>query len=238
MAIYLSSGLVNKLAGSGKQHIVRGTTISFNFSLGQILDSADGLDEITGSDKLIVNGSTSNDGTYTVTGLSSPAGSYVEVSETLVDESATADIVIACMGGGNSFKEIFRNGVLELYSGTRPSDADNSEAGTKLLRITQNSGDFTPGTSINGLTFEDPDETAGSLSKPSGETWSGLGLADGTATWFRFYDNDYTSGASSSGVRFDGTCGVGSGDLRLTSTAILEGGTVTLDSVAYTFPRT
>lgn len=236
MAIRLSSGLVNKLAGTGKRHLVRGTTISFVLASSQIVDFNNGFDEMSVGDKLIVNGSTSNDGTYTIVGLSDPVGAYVEVAESVADEDSGADICIVDLGGGDSFKEIFRGGVLELYSGTRPSDADNSEAGTKLIRVTIDSLDFTPGSLANGLTLQET-AIAGQMTKPSGETWSGLGLVDGTASWFRFYDNNYSAGATTEGVRFDGSCGVGSGDLRLTSTSILEGGTVTLDSVTYTFPR-
>jgi len=235
MSIKLSTGLVNKLAGAGKQHLMQAATISFAASTKKILDSASGFTDVQVGDVLEVKGSTSNDGTFTVTALSDPLGGYVEVAETVVDESAGATCAIACYGTGNSFKELFRNGVLEVYSGIQPSSADNAENGTKLVRITQNSLTFTPGSATNGLTFTDADD--GVLSKPAGEVWSGLGLADDSATWFRFYANDYGSGASASAVRFDGLCGVGSGELRLSSTSVLTGGTITLDSVTFTFPK-
>lgn len=235
MSIKLSTGLVNKLAGAGKQHLVQAATISFTASTKQILDSGTGLVDVQVGDVLEVKGSASNDGVFTVTALSDPLGGHVEVSETVVDEAAGATIAIACYGTGNSFKELFRNGVLEVYSGVQPSSADNAENGTKLVRITQNSLAFVAGEAANGLTFTDAAD--GILSKPSGEIWSGLGLDDNSATWFRFYSNDYVPGASTSAVRFDGLCGVGSGDLRLSSTSILTGGTITLDSVTFTFPK-
>ena len=234
MAIRLSTGLVNAMAGSGKQHVVQASTISFTASIFTIAESGLGLGDISAGDKILISGSTSNNGKFSVSSVDGTGASIV-VTETIVEEAAGQSIAIADFGGGNSFKELFRAGVLEIYSGTRPSDANNAEAGDKLLRITKNSLEFTAGSETNGLTFDDA--SSGQLDMPDGEIWSGLGLMDGTASYFRFYANDYSNGANADAIRFDGSCGVGAGDLRLSSTAILEGGTVTLDSVLYTFPR-
>jgi hypothetical protein len=86
----------------------------------------------------------------------------------------------------------------------------------------------------NGLNFDTAAD--GSMSKESAEVWSGVGLAAGTAGWFRFYDNAVTTGSSTSAARFDGVCGVGSGELRLSSLTIAVGATITVDTGSLTQP--
>jgi hypothetical protein len=123
-------------------------------------------------------------------------------------------------------------GVLDIYSGAIPADADAAEgAGVKLLRITVDHGAFP----ANALHFE-PVATAGVAEKETTETWQGLGLDDGTAAWFRFYDSNDTPGASGTALRFDGTVGTSGADLLLTSTNIVNGATTTLDTAEFTLP--
>ena len=93
---------------------------------------------------------------------------------------------------------------------------------------------------MNGLNFDAP--SAGVLSKAAAETWSGIGLAAAgtgtTATYFRFYDNNYDTGASPTGLRFDGAVGTSSlSELQMTVTTIVEGAPVVINSFTYTPPR-
>ena len=73
--------------------------------------------------------------------------------------------------------EIFKNGVIDIYSGSQPADADAVEIGTKLVRVTVASGAFVVGEPANGLNFATAAE--GGMAK-EGDVWSGLGLADNT----------------------------------------------------------
>jgi hypothetical protein len=53
-----------------------------------------------------------------------------------------------------SFKDIFANAVLDIYSGTQPADADTAASGTALVLITKASGAYTAETrSIGSLTL-------------------------------------------------------------------------------------
>ena len=136
---------------------------------------------------------------------------------------------------GAGFSDIFANGVLRLFGGTRPTDADSDESGnTLLLEITLQAGSFTPGSPTNGLNFKD-DAVAGTISKVDSETWEGLGLADGTATWYRFYANDMATGSSTTAVRFDGDVGT-SADLNMVNTGIVNGASTVISSFSMTLP--
>lgn len=138
-------------------------------------------------------------------------------------------------------KNAYANGVLAIYGGaSQPADANDTESGTLLALITVASGEFAPGVATNGLNFDAP--SAGVLSKASAEVWSGNGLAaagTGTvATYFRFYDNDMDTGASPTGLRFDGTIGTSSlSELQMTVTTIVEGAPVVINSFTYSPPR-
>jgi len=118
------------------------------------------------------------------------------------------------------------NCVIGIYGGTQPADANDSEAGAPLLAlITLAGGDFTGGVSTNGLNFEGPAD--GVLSKPSAASWQGDGLAAAgtgtTATWFRVYPNAYTTGSSTSAVRYDGAISTAStAELQMTNTTAVE----------------
>jgi len=134
--------------------------------------------------------------------------------------------------GSSGFKGAMDGGVLDIFSGTIPTDADQAEgSGTKLLRITVNGGAF----ASNPLHFA-ASAVGGKLSKSDSESWQGDGLADGTASWFRFYDSNDTSGASTTAARFDGTVGTSGADLILTSTSIVNGATTTIDAADFTLP--
>jgi hypothetical protein len=141
--------------------------------------------------------------------------------------------------GVGDFKTLMNGGVLALYSGTKPASADLIEGGSLLMLYTLNAHTFTPGDDTYGLTF---DVVAnGVVSKTALEVWSGLGLpAAGTgttATWFRFYDVDYVTGASTTAVRFDGSIGTSSTyELRMSNTTIVEDGPATVSTFTVTFP--
>ena len=242
MATRLSTGLRNGMLTSNSypKNIVIGITYSFEDGTG-----ADGTDRVADSgngfvtagyeagDYITVAGSTSNN----VSGIkvSAVAAGYLEIpAGSLTTEAAGDTVAIASGANGGSMDEILRDGVIEVYTGSQPSTADLAESGTKLLRITLNSGAFTPGTATNGLNLADA--VSGVTEKESGEVWSGVGLDDGTAGWFRYYANAYVTGASTTAARFDGVCGVGTGELRMSSLTIATSATTTVDSGSITQP--
>ena len=147
-------------------------------------------------------------------------------------------LVNALAGGGagdGSFKDIFVNAVIACYTGTQPTNADTAETGVLLGYITVASGAFVGGQSDNGLNWDAA--SGGILAKPSATEWSITPIAAGTIGYCRLYDNALTTGASSSAVRMDMNCGVGSGDIRWSNTNFLIGVKNTLDSLNITFPK-
>jgi hypothetical protein len=135
------------------------------------------------------------------------------------------------------FIQDFQNGVLAIYSGTQPASADDAEAGELLCLITNGGGEFTAGSAENGLNFE-PSPVTGTASKAEDETWTGTALKDGTATWFRFYANDYTTGASENAKRFDGRVSTGTGaELQLGNVNMTKDGKVTINAFPVSLPK-
>lgn len=242
MTTELSTGARNAMLtqNSYPKNLVTGTTYAFEDGTGaggadRITDSGSGFvsDGYVAGDYITVAGSTSNNVSNKKVSLA--AAGYLEIpAASLTTEAAGDQVIIAAGSGGGALDELFRNCVIEIYTGTQPATADLAETGTKLLRITISSGTFTPGSPTNGLNFATA--ASGVSAKESAEVWSGVGLADGTAGWFRVYDNSYTTGASTTAIRMDGVCGVGTGQLRMSSQTVALGATTTVDSGSITQP--
>ena len=244
MPLRISTGLRNAQCGANSYAtaLYTGTTISFGDGTGtggndQILDSANGLISagfIVG-DYITVVGSTSNNVSAKKI-LAVSAGAIEIAPALLTTESAGDQVVLAAARGGGSLDEIFRNGVLRIYSGSQPASADAAETGTLLLEVTVSGGAFSGGSPTNGLNFNGEAAASGLMTKESGETWQGTGAANGTAGWFRFYANAYTTGASTTARRFDGVCATSGGQLNMSSTAIVSGVVTTVDTFSITMP--
>lgn len=112
---------------------------------------------------------------------------------------------------------ISSNGLLRIYDGSQPADADTAISGQTLLAELALSATAAPAASGGVLTF-------------SSITSDSSANATGTATWFRVT----TSGGS---AVFDGdvsTTAAGTGDLQLDSTSITAGQTVNVTGFTIT----
>jgi len=76
---------------------------------------------------------------------------------------------------------LYYQGVIDIYDGTRPVDADDAiTTQTFIGRITLNGGAFAEGTGTNGLVFGVPTVAGsgaskiGSLSKPALTLWASM----------------------------------------------------------------
>lgn len=109
------------------------------------------------------------------------------------------------LAGTTGFASTFANGVIEIRTGTQPTSADiSAQPPVRFGLVTIASGPFTPGDSTNGLTFAAA--ANGAVSKSG--TWSFVGLAQGTAGWFRFKGNGVDDGSASTSLpRLDGSIG-------------------------------
>lgn len=137
---------------------------------------------------------------------------------------------------GGSLADLFLNGVARIYSGSQPSDADQGETGTHLLTITASSGAFVAGAMDNGLLWALTNVTDGEVTKLLSQVWSGIGLAAGTAGYIRFYDNAYTTGASTTAKRFDANISSTSYPVKMSNTSVTVGATSTIDACKVILP--
>lgn len=242
MSLRLSEGLRDKMLGLQATIVgaVIGITLDFNDNGGSadtITDSGNGFVAagFAVGDVLFVQGSTSQDtdGTGAVP-TDVAAGTLTLATGTLsATEVGLAGTVVACARGG-SLKDIFKDGVLRIYSGTQPTSADTAVSGTLLIEVTVDAGAFAHGNAAAGLEYGAA--ASGAIAKDS-DTWQGLGLAAGTAGWFRFCANPTDNGALSSTLpRIDGSVGTSGSDLNMTNTSITVGSTYTIDAWTITLP--
>ena len=125
------------------------------------------------------------------------------------------------MMGSTGFSGAMNGGVMDIFSGTIPADADTTEgAGTKLMRVTVDAGAF-PAAGLDFAAAAD-----GGVEK-DGDTWKGTGLATNTPTWFRFYGPTVVTGDSTTAIRFDGTVGTSNAD------ALVSVAQITLNAANY-----
>lgn len=119
--------------------------------------------------------------------------------------------------------------LIDIYSGTRPTSPDNAATGTKLLTLSSDGAGA-------GAHFA-ASASAGALAKLGTETWSGTGLANGTAGYYRLrLTTDAGTSDSSSAVRIDGTIATSGGDLNMTSTTVVSGAPFSVSSASFTMP--
>lgn len=135
----------------------------------------------------------------------------------------------------SGLKETMADGIIEIYSGAQPADADSPVQGTKLMEITVDAGAFTAGNAANGLEFGAP--SSGTVAKAAAETWRGVGLADGVAGWFRMKGNASDAGGSSTTLpRIDGSIAKTGGDMSISNVNIVTGQPNTVDVFQFTLP--
>ena len=244
MALRLSTGLRNAMMDrESKAAIVAIAQITIQFvdtgaganGGDQILDSGNGLAGAIAKGQISIYGSASNNLVLKV--LSVSAGEIEVPAGSLTAEGEGASVTLMSSIGG-SFTDLFRNGVMRIYPGTQPANADTAEGVSHLVEISLASGTFVPGADGDGtfgLNFGD-DATLGVIGKDALEVWSGQAEATNTAGWFRFYDSNRTLGLSTLAVRFDGAIATAGAQLNMSNTSITDQGTTTIDSVAVTLP--
>lgn len=113
-----------------------------------------------------------------------------------------------------------------------------TETGAPAIGTLVDMGSVTAGVAaVNGLKWGD--SAAGVLTKLSTQTWSGVAAATGTAGWFRIEAAVADAGALDSSEvykRMDGSVSTSGAELNLSSTAITNTATQTLDSFSITLP--
>lgn len=128
--------------------------------------------------------------------------------------------------GGNSLSSVMNLGFIQIYSGTVPTDADQS-IGSATLLTTIKSGSV-------GLTFGTA--ASGAIPKNPSETWNGVNVATGTASFYRHVGSADTGALSTTQPRMQGTCGTAGGDMAMTSVALTSGATQSVDAYSVGIP--
>lgn len=127
-----------------------------------------------------------------------------------------------------SLKTIFAAGLIKIYSGAAPADADAAVTGTLLCTISLTG----TGTGINF----DTSAVSGILSKAPAETWSGTNAATGVAAYYRHVAAGDTGALSTTQARIQGTVATVGADLNLSSTSLASGASQTVDYYSVTVP--
>lgn len=240
-----STGLRDKMLAYRARPIgaIIGATLAFvdnGASPDSITDSGNGFitADFAPGQILFVQGATTsaNDTGCSGKEILSVAAGTITIATGSVDtaEAGAAGTVVAVAKGG-CLADVMKDGVIKIYSGSQPADADTTiGSATLLLTLTQSSGAWVADAFDNGLDFEQ-DASSAVLTKESTETWSGVAVASGEAGFFRHYANATDDGSASTTLpRIDGSVG-SSGDLKLYN-SIVSGRTYTLTTYQLTFP--
>ncbi len=120
--------------------------------------------------------------------------------------------------------------VLKLFSGAVPGTADAALGAASLLCTITDDATVSPltfsATPVNAVLFKDP-----------GEVWRGVNSASGNASFYRLEDAADTGGASTTAERVQGTVSAGGGgDLNLSSIALVNGASQSIDFYSIELP--
>lgn len=140
--------------------------------------------------------------------------------------------------GPRSFDQIFRDGVIQIWSGSQPTSADEAPVGTLLGLVTADGVDWSAGAASGGLRFS---RTGRYVVKDPAQLWQFKGIASGTAGWFRLLPNSVDPATRSMAApRIDGAVGAadaaGDAQIKLPSINITPGLTIDISSWWYAFP--
>jgi hypothetical protein len=171
-------------------------------------------------------------------------GSVISFTDSL---TATAALVAAAINDNpmNSLVEASSDGAVitltaKLGLGALANGLTVVSASTTIATTDVNLGSGVTGvSSVNGLLFGEV--SAGVLSKLASQEWTGLGLADGTAGWFRFVGPVADAGATDSAAAFnriDGNIATSGANMNMTNTNIVTGATQTVNTGTVTVPAT
>ena len=248
MSLKLSTALRNALVGNAAlpHACLVGATGDFVISDGN-------PDEITDSgNSLITKGfqigdwiqtfapATAPGNVFSAKLLSVAAGSMTFLEGIIDTDEVFAALTAVVAAKGGSLQDLFKHGVLHIYSGTQPEDANAAEgAGTLRLIISDAGGAHNSTTGENGLEFED-DPTGGVLSKLASQEWSDEGINAGTISWFRFYAQDVATGVDAGGpytkIRFDGSIALSGAQLNVASLTVGVGIAFVINNFTLTVP--
>lgn len=128
-----------------------------------------------------------------------------------------------------SFKAAMDGGFVKIYAGTIPSSANDSLGGATLLCTISNNSTAT------GLTVEAV-AADGVITKTIAEVWSGVNVATGTASFFRFVTAADDGTLSTTQRRWQGTVGIAGHDMNISDTALVSAAPQLIDYATFALP--
>ncbi len=245
MALRLSTGARNKvLGGVPERHVAQmaGTGIAAvdNGGSDDYFTTSDGTFSTSGisvGDAIIAYGFTGGMagvvGPFTVTSVA--AGTMGVPTGSLANNAAGESVTLKVITGG-SIRDVFKQGVLKIYSGSQPATADAAVTGTLLLTITVGAQPFTAGNCTNGLEFG---AAANGMVSKGTSYWQGTAVASAEAGWFRLSANGTDgTGVSTTLPRIDGaiTETGGGGEIEMSDTTVTSGNVTTIDTFTISLP--
>lgn len=156
----------------------------------------------------------------------------------VTDAATTAAALASAINRNGLYTATVSGSVVAVKAPTGSGAAHNGLAlATTVTTLTATSGGNMSGgvAAVNGLTFN---ESSGKSVTKSG-TWSFVGIAAGTAGWWRMRASPTDAGGADTGFiypRLDGSCGVGSGDMSLGTITIEIGAPSTVDRFTWVQP--
>ena len=139
--------------------------------------------------------------------------------------------------GPTAFDIMFRDGVIRLYAGAQPANADLAPGSSPLAIVTKDGGAFTPGSPTNGLRFT---RAGRFVTNDVSQRWVIKGLAPGTAGWFRLSPNVDDGSSSLEIPRIDGVVGlegdVGDYQMFMANPVLADGLLIDLTQWLYAIP--
>ena len=128
-----------------------------------------------------------------------------------------------------SFKSIMDGGTVKIYSGAVPADAD-AALGSAVLLVP-----ITNASTATGVTMAAA-AVAGVLTKTVAEVWSGVNVATGMASFYRFVTAADTGAASTTEKRVQGLCATAGSDMNMSDTTLTAAATHTQDFYSIALP--
>lgn len=127
-----------------------------------------------------------------------------------------------------SLKSQLDGGLIKIYSGTIPTEADSALGSAVLLCTISKNGDGT------GLSLAST-AALGTIAKAN-ELWQGLNAITGTASFWRFVKASDTGGSSTTEVRLQGNAATSGSELVMTSVSLAGGATQNIDYFSVALP--
>ncbi|CAG36726.1 hypothetical protein [Desulfotalea psychrophila] len=128
----------------------------------------------------------------------------------------------------NNFITQQSGGVIHIYDDSAgvPANSDAAETGVLLAVVSKDGLAHVAGNAENGLVLEPTGGSVGALQLAAANSWSGKWLTTGTPLYFRCYDVEVITGASTASERFDGGIVVDAGGDTSLAPMVLTSGNV------------